>query len=133
MIARNKTQIAWRYGFAVILIMTGLLTLHYNIGNEFLGFSSVGTWLIYVGFIMLAIITLQLISNKKRIVDERMQFIATKAARITFIAIILTAFIIMVVDGIKEITISYSYFMSYFICGIILIYLISYKILLRYY
>jgi hypothetical protein len=132
MITRNKTQIAWRYGFALILIVAGLLTLHYDFGNEFLGFSSVGTWLIYVGFIMLAIITLQLISNKKRIVDERMQFIASKAGRITFLAIILVSFAVMITDGIKTITIPYSYFMSYFVCGIILVYVISYKILLKY-
>jgi len=132
MITRNKTQIAWRYGFALILIVAGLLTLHYDIGNEFLGFSSVGTWLIYVGFVMLAIITLQLISNKKRVVDERMQFIASKAGRITFLAIILVSFIVMIIDGIKPITIPYSYFMSYFVCGIILVYVISYKILLKY-
>jgi uncharacterized membrane protein len=132
MITRNKTQIAWRYSFAIVVIIAGLLTLHYNIENEFLGFSSVGTWLIYVGFVMLAIITLQLISNKKRVVDERMQFIASKAGRITFLAIILSSFIIMIADGIKPITIPYSYFMSYFVCGIILVYVISYKMLLKY-
>ncbi len=132
MITKNKKQLTWRYSFAIVLIVAGLLILHYNIGNEFLGFSSVGTWLIYVGFIMLAIITLQLISNKKRIVDERMQIIASKAGRLTFLAIILVSFIVMVSDGIKPITIPYSYFMSYFVCGIILVYVISYKILLKY-
>ncbi len=129
---KNKTQTGWRYGFAVILIVAGLLTLYYNLGNKFLGFSSVGTWLIYVGLIMLTIITLQLISNKKRIVDERMQFIASKAGKVTFLAIILISFIVMIADGIKPITVPYSYFMSYFVCGIILVYVISYKILLRY-
>lgn len=132
MITKNKVQIAWRYGFAVILIIAGLLSFNYNLENEFLGFSSVGTWLIYVGFIMLAVITLQLIFNKKRIVDERMQLIASKAGRITFLAIIIFSFVIMIIDGFKQITIPYSYFISYFICGIILIYVISYKLLLKY-
>jgi len=129
---KNKKQFVWRYGFALIVILSGLLLTYFNIGNEFLGFSSVGTWLLYVGFLMIAIVTLQTLSNKKRIIDERMEYIASKSGRITFLVIILTSFAIMIIDGIKPITISYSYFMSYFICGIVLVYLISYKILLRY-
>jgi len=129
----NQKKSVWRYGFAIILIITGTILSYLNIGNEFLGFSSVGSWLTYVGFIMLAIVTIQLINNKKRIVDERMHFVATKAARITFTGIILFSFIIMVIDGIKPINIAYSYFMSYLICGIVLLYLISYNILLRFY
>jgi len=82
---------------------------------------------------MLAVITLQVISKKKRLVDERMEFVASKASRITFIIIILAAFIIMVIDGLKPIVVPYSYFMSYFICGIVLANLVSYKILLRFY
>jgi uncharacterized membrane protein len=128
----KKKNYVWRYGFAVIIIFSGLILSYLNIDNNFLGFSSVGTWLIYVGFIMLAIITLQLKTNKKRIVDERMQGISTKAVWITFLAIIITSFIIMIIDGIKPITVPYAYFMSYFTCGIILLYAISYKILLRY-
>lgn len=128
----NKKNSVWRYVFATILIIVGATLSYLNIGSEFLGFSSVGLWLIYVGFIMLAIITLQLRSKKKKIVDERMQFVATKAARITFIGMILFAFLVMVIDGIKPINIAYSYFMSYLICGIVLLYLVSYKILLRF-
>ncbi len=130
---RNIKDSVWRYGFASVVILVGVFLSYLNVGNEFLGFSSVGFWLIYVGIIMLAVTTIQLIFNKKRVVDERMQFVATKAARITFIGIILFAFIIMIADGIKPITLSYSYFMSYFICGIVLLYSISYKILLKYY
>ncbi len=128
----NKKNYLWRYVFAVVLILAGLILSYLNIRKAFLVFSSLGSWLIYIGFIMLAVITLQLISNKKRLVDERMQFIATKAARITFIGIILFSFIIIILDGIKSINIAYSYFMSYLICGILLLYLISYKILLRF-
>jgi uncharacterized protein YacL len=130
---KNKKQIAWRYGFGIVLVVVGLLFIRFYEGKEFLGFSSVGSWMVYVGFLMLAVITLQLISNKKRIIDERMEFVATKAARLTFVGIILTAFIVMIADGIKTITIPYSYFMSYFVCGIVLFYFVSYKILLRYY
>jgi hypothetical protein len=128
---KNKTRLGLKYGFAVFLIIAGLILMYFEIGEEFLGFSSVGSWLIYVGFVMLAIIILQLISNKKRIVDERMEFIATKAARITFLALIIFAFLIMIIDGIKPITMPYSYFMSYLISGIVFIYFISYQVLLK--
>lgn len=128
----KKRNLIWRYSFATLLIIFGIVLSYFNIGDEFLGFSSVSLWLIYVGFVMLAVISLQILSKKKRIVDERMEFIATKASRITFIGIILFAFIIMIIDGIKPIEFAYSYFMSYFICGIVLLYIISYKILLRY-
>lgn len=130
---RTKKHIIARYVFAFFVVVAGILSQYFNLGKEFLGFSSVGTWLIYVGFVMLAIITLQVISNKKRIVDERMQFVASKAAGITYIAIIFFAFAVMVADGIKPINIPYSYFMSYLISGIVLVYFISYKILLRFY
>ncbi|MFA5857003.1 MAG: DUF2178 domain-containing protein [Candidatus Pacearchaeota archaeon] len=129
---KNTKYIGYRYGFSLIIIIFGIILSYMNIEKDFLGFSSVGTWLIYVGFIMLVVITLQLLNNKKRIVDERMIFVSTKASRITFIAIILFSFIIMVIDGIKTINIPYSYFMSYYVCGVVLVYSISYKILSRY-
>jgi len=129
--AKNNIQLTWRYGFALSLVVAGLLLAYLNIGTEFLGFASVGTWMIYVGFVMMAVVTLQTITKKKRVVDERMEFVAAKAGRVTFIAIILTAFIVMILDGIRPISIAYSYFMSYFICGILLVYLVSYRILLR--
>ncbi len=127
----RKKNLILRYSLATLLIISGIVLSYLKLGNEFLGFSSVGLWLIYVGFVMLAVISLQILSKKKRIVDERMEFIAAKASRITFMGIIIFAFIIMVIDGIKPIDFAYSYFMSYFICGIVLLYAISYKILLR--
>lgn len=128
---KNKKQNLWKYSFAVVLILSGLILNFYNLGKEYLGFSSVGNWLIYVGFISLIITSLQFFSKKKRIVDERAEFIGMKASRVTYVGIILFAFIVMVLDGIKPINASYSYFMSYLICGIVLLYFISYKILER--
>ena len=125
----KKKQAIWRYSFAIIIILTGLILNYKNIGKEFLNFNSIGNWLIYIGFVMLAIVTLQFISGKKRIVNERSQFIGMKASRITYVAIILVAFVTMVIDGIKTITIPYSQFMSAFVCGVVLVYLVSYKIL----
>jgi hypothetical protein len=60
-----------------------------------------------------------------------MYFLANKANRITFLATIMIAFIIMIIDGIKTITVPYGLFMSYFICGITLFHLMTYKILLK--
>ncbi len=129
----NKKQAIPRFILAFIILTTGIILNYLEIGNEFLGFQSVGNWLIFVGFIMFVIITLNIISNKKRIIDERMESIAYKASRITFISIILSAFTIMVIDAIKPITIPYSLFMSHSIAWIVLIYFISYKILERYF
>ncbi len=128
----RKRKMVWRYSFAASIILLGIIISYLSIGNEFFGFPSVSLWLIYVGFIMIIFASLQALSKKKRIVDERMEFIAAKASRITFIGIILFSFIIMVIDGIKSIEFPYSYFMSYLICGIVLLYLISYRILLKY-
>ena len=128
----NKRNVVWRYSFAVILIIAGLIFSSFSLGGEFFGFSSVGLWLIYVGFFMLAVITLGLLFNKNRIVDERMNFIALKASRMTFVFVILSAFIIMIVDGINPISLSYKYFMSYFISGIVFVYFVIYKILERF-
>jgi len=125
----RKRNLIWRYSFATLLIIFGIVLSYFNMSNEFLGFSSVSLWLIYVGFVMLTVITLQMLFKKERIVDERMEFIASKASRVTFIGIILFAFLIMIIDGIKPIKIAYSYFMSYLICGIVLLYIVSYKIL----
>jgi len=124
-----KKQALPRYIIAFLIIVLGTVLDYLGYTEEFLGFQSVGTWLVFVGFIMLAIITINLISKKKKIIDERMQWLAYKASRITFIVIIFAAFIIMVWDGIRTMYIPYSMFMSYMIAFIVLIYFIAYKIL----
>jgi uncharacterized membrane protein len=132
MARKIKKQLWGRYSFALILIVLGIFFMYQNIGTEFLGFDSLGNWLVYVGFVMIAIITLQAISNKKRIVDERMKAIAFKASRLTFVLMIFAAFTIMIIDGIKTITIPYHLFMSYAMAYMMLVYFVSYKILEKY-
>lgn len=127
----KKTLIA-RYTFALATLLLGATLEYFKIGKEFFEFSSVGTWLIYVGFVMIAVVTLQASREKKKIVDERMISIGNKASRITFVVILLTAFTTMIIDGIKTIKLPYSLAASYLICYMILIYFISYKILERY-
>ncbi len=128
----NKKMLFWRYLFSATLILVGAILESYSIGKEFLGFSSIGSWMIYVGFIMLAIITLRTFLKKEKIIDERMKFISQKASAFTFSLIIYFSFIIMILDGIKPLSIRLYLFMSYFICGVILVYAISYRILSRF-
>jgi len=116
------------------MLILGALINHFNLGaGNFYVYGSVGTYLIYLGFIGLIIATLTEIRRREKIVDERMQFIATKAMRTTFLCLIIIAFIIIIIDGLKPITMPYHLFMSYIVSGMLAIYYISYKILLRFY
>ena len=129
-----KDKLRYRLGFSISVIIIGLLLASYGVGREgFLGFGSVGEWLIYTGFIGVSIILINNLRKEERQVDERMIFVAHKSNRWTFLLIILTGFIVMVWDGIQPIKLSYSLFMSYFICGVIVTYLIVYKALLKKY
>ncbi len=131
---KNKTRAKIIYGWGLVLILVGLILNHFKIGSpNFEIFGGIGNWLIYIGFIGLIIATVRLLTKKKqKKVDERMEFVATKALRITFLFLLLAAFAIMIIDGIKTITIPYHLFMSYSICVLLITYFISYKILLRY-
>lgn len=120
----------FRYTFAIIIIAAGILFQYLQIGNEFLGFPSLGIWLIWIGFVMLLVIVL---NTKKRKEDERTQMLALKASRMAFVSFIFGAFIIMIIDGINTISIPYSIFMSNLVACVVLIYFISYKILARIY
>lgn len=116
------------------MLILGALINHFNLGaGNFYVYGSVGTYLIYLGFIGLIIATLTEIRRREKIIDERMQFIATKAMRVTFLCLIIIAFIIIIIDGLKPITMPYHLFMSYIVSGMLAIYYISYKILLRFY
>ena len=130
---KNKTKAKIIYGWAFALILVGLMLNYLDIGSpDFKIFGGVGNWLIYVGFIGLITVTARvLIKKRQKVVDERMEFIATKALRITFISLLLGSFIIMIIDGINKITLPYHMFMSYMICVLLVVYFISYKILLK--
>ena len=131
---QNKYFKISRYILFILVIVAGIVLSQLGIGEEFLGFTSVGQWLIFVGFIGLTINILQEIRNKKKkIVDERMELINYKASRITFIALIVGAFIIMIIDGINPIEVPYSLFMSYLLAFLMFIYFIAYKIVERLY
>ena len=126
-----KRTISFLIGSVFILVG---LTIHYlKIGESpYLGFSSVGIWLTYIGFIAIFISTIRMFRKKERLVDERMLAIAAKANRVVFLSVIIAAFIIMIIDGIKTIVVPLGLFMSYIVVGMMLVYFVSYKILLKY-
>mgnify|MGYP001051711532 CR=1 FL=1 len=128
---RKKRRIM-KYGFASALLVLGLALNYLNLGaNGFSVYGSVGTYLIYMGFMSLVVATLTELWRKDRIVDERMQFVATKALKSTFLCLIAAAFVIIVVDGISPITMPYHLFMSYLVAGMLAAYYILYQALLR--
>jgi len=111
-------RLGYKIGFGILMIVLGIVLETYNVGGEdFLGFASVGNWLIYIGFLSIAVMILQSFEKKKRKTDERMYFVANKANRITFLVVIIASFAVIILDGISRITMPYSLFMSYFICG----------------
>ena len=132
---KNKTRVTIMYFLALAWLTLGLLLNHFNLGSsDFQIYGSVGTWLIYLGFIGIIIATVRLLVPKKeRVVDERMEFVAAKSLRIAFLCFFILAFVIMVIDGINSIKTPYHLFMSYLVCVILVIYIIAYKILLRFY
>lgn len=127
----TKKQMVWRYGFALITIIAGILINYLNLGTEFFAYGSVGNYLISIGFIFLFITTLFYISRKEKVVDERMEKIGYKASRVTFLFMVIGAFAIMLWDGIEKITIPYQISMTYFICVLLIIYFIAYKLIER--
>lgn len=130
---RNRRRMM-KYSFAFALLVLGLMVNYFNLGTQgFSVYGSVGSYLTYMGFMGLIIATLTEMWRKDKVVDERMQFVATKALRSTFLCLILLAFVIIVVDGISPITMPYHLFMSYLIAGLLATYYISYQVLLRQY
>ena len=129
----KKKITAMKYAFGTLLFVAGLILDFADIGkNPFLGYGSVGTYLIFCGLILFALLIFKSLRKDKSSPDERAMYMASKAGRLTFIFMILFAFAVMVVDGISPIKMQYSLFMSYFICSVTLFYFGSYKLLLKY-
>jgi len=132
---KEKTKLILRYGLSLVLIAMGLLLNHYGLGSpEFTIFGSIGSYLVYIGFVMLLITAVrQIFVKKEKKTDERMEFVAAKASRVTMVFMILGAFAVVLLDGIQPITMPYHLFVSYSVCAILLVYMISYYLLLRRY
>ena len=77
----------------------------------------------------MVITLIPMISNKKRIIDERAEQIGYKASRVTTIALIMALFLTVVIDGINTITVPYYLYASFLTCFYVTCYLLSYKII----
>jgi L-asparagine transporter-like permease len=129
----DDTKFTMKIIFASILLVAGIFINLFIPTKEFFGYGSVGSYLIFCGLLMLALALLRGFILKPKKYDERMITIALKSTRLTFVIFILSAFVLMIMDGINAITISYSMFLSYFVCFILLCNVIIYKIMLKYY
>jgi len=125
-----RLKIVWVFA----MIAFGLLLNHFGLGiGGFAGYPSVGTYLLYIGILGLAVIGLAGVFRKRKVRDERMEFVAAKAMRATFLVFVLVAFALMVLDGIQPIAMPYHLFLSYLVCGMLAVMFVSYRIMLRLY
>ena len=130
-IVKKKSMIC-RYSFGALLLIVGIILNITDIGqSEFFSYNSVGSYLIFVGILVLILATIILFRKKKKIVDERAEKIASKAMAWVWYSIFLGGFIVMILDGIFHFNVVLSSFVSYAICMILLVYVIAYKIIER--
>ncbi|MFO8015497.1 MAG: DUF2178 domain-containing protein [Candidatus Woesearchaeota archaeon] len=123
-------RIIFGYGFGLVVIAAGIMINYLGVGGqEYVMFGSVGLWLLFIGFITLMITTLQKINGKKKNTDERVEYIGHKASKVTFLVLIIAAFIIMIIDGISPIGVPYHAFMANLIAGVVLVYFIAFKVI----
>ncbi|MCC7572490.1 MAG: hypothetical protein KO464_03770 [Candidatus Methanofastidiosum sp.] len=130
----TKKGMIYRIIFIAVLMISGMLLNFYNIGeNELFGYSTVGNYLIFIGFVMILATAMIYFTKREKIVDERIEMLRYKAGTMTFMVFIFVAFAIIILDGIQPITMRYSLFISYMVCAILVFYVIAYKVLDRKY
>ncbi len=130
----TKKGMIYRIIFIAVLMVLGITLNLYNIGsNEFFGQSTVGNYLIYIGFVMILVTSISYFKKREKIIDERIEMLRYKAGTMTFMVFIFVAFAIIILDGIQPITMRYSLFISYIVCAILVFYVIAYKVLERKY
>ncbi|HOR88783.1 MAG: hypothetical protein APG08_01150 [Candidatus Methanofastidiosum methylothiophilum] len=130
----TKKSMIFRIVFITVLIVSGALLNQFNIGtNELFGYSTVGNYLIFIGFVMVLVTTITYFTKREKIIDERMEMLRNKTMTLTFTVFIFAAFALIIWDGIWPITMRYSIFISYAVCTMLLFYGIAYKVLERRY
>ncbi|HOM96602.1 MAG: hypothetical protein GX947_10220 [Tissierellia bacterium] len=126
----TKKSMIFRIVFIIVLIVSGALLNQFNIGtNELFGYSTVGNYLIFIGFVMVLVTTITYFTKREKIIDERMEMLRNKTMTLTFTVFIFAAFALIIWDGIWPITMRYSMFISYAVCTMLLFYVIAYKML----
>jgi len=130
----TKKGMIYRIVFIAVLMTGGLLLNTFNIGkNELFGYSTVGNYLLYIGFVMILVTSMMYFTKREKIIDERIEMLRYKAGTLTFTVFIFVAFALIILDGIYPITMRYSMFISYAVCAVLLFYVIAYKVLDRKY
>ncbi|MDY1591302.1 MAG: hypothetical protein RBS85_03960 [Methanofastidiosum sp.] len=130
----TKKGMMYRIVFIAVLMAGGFLLNTYNIGtNELFGFSTVGNYLIYIGFVMILVTSIMYFTKREKIIDERIEMLRYRAGTLTYMVFIFVAFALIILDGIRPITMRYSLFISYAVCAVLLFYVITYKVLDRKY
>jgi uncharacterized membrane protein len=130
----TKKSMIFRIVFITVLIVSGALLNQFNVGtNELFGYSTVGNYLIFIGFVMVLVTTITYFTKREKIIDERMEMLRNKTMTLTFTVFIFAAFALIIWDGIWPITMRYSMFISYAVCTMLLFYVIAYKVLERRY
>jgi len=130
----TKKSMIFRIVFIIFLIVSGALLNQFNVGtNELFGYSTVGNYLIFIGFVMVLVTTITYFTKREKIIDERMEMLRNKTMTLTFTVFIFAAFALIIWDGIWPITMRYSMFISYAVCTMLLFYVIAYKVLERRY
>jgi len=128
----TRKGIKTKYVVAIGIIFIGIIFHLFEIGgNGFVGFPSLGTWIIFTGFITTAIVSMNALSKREKIIDERMEHIGYKASRVTTLLLILALFFTMIIDGIYTISTPYYLYASFLVCFYIFSYLFCYKIIER--
>jgi len=122
----TKKGMIYRIVFIAVLMAGGLLLNTFNIGkNELFGYSTVGNYLLYLGFVMILVTSMMYFTKREKIIDERIEMLRYKAGTLTFTVFIFVAFALIILDGIYPITMRYSMFISYAVCAVLLFYVIA--------
>lgn len=124
---RKSYSLIW----GAFMLLIGVILEFFKIGGLIFEFGSVGKYLIYVGFIGLIIGVFKLKRKEKKI-DEREYQIALKSNRYTYVILMMSAFFVIIYDGIKPITMPYHLFLSYAVIYSLLVTIVIYYAMLRY-
>ena len=91
------------------------------------------SWIFPISFVAIISFSIIIYLSKEMKKDERMEQHSKSAIKITFIFSILLTIITMITDGINPIKIPISMFLIYFLTGMLVCYILTYKILLKIY
>lgn len=124
-----KKVLRYKTGIAMVLIILGIVLNLFNIGVSNLNFFSLGSCFIYIGFITILLATSLFAFKRECVIDERNVHVGNISMKIAFMSYVLFSFLFIILDSIFFINIKLSQFLSFFLCLIIIIYWIAYKII----